>query len=454
MNKLVAKILAILGVKSSRTKNVTKHVLLSFIYKGGHVIATFLLIPLTISYLDTENYGIWLTISSFISWFSFFDVGLGNGLRNKYAEARAKDDIESAKGYVSTAYYTIGSICFVFFFLSLLFGYFINWTEVFNTEFALEEELRLLMPIVFGCFSLQLIVKLVASIYLADQNHSISGKINFITAFSSLVVIWFLTMTSKSSLLLFGIVFSLLPVLVFLIFNVYAFSGRYREFTPRTKYWKKVFFKDIFGLGLTFFIIQLSVVVLNTTDNFIITQLFGPKDVVPYNLAYKYIGISLMLCTMTFTPFWSSITDAYAKGELGWIKKSMGMLQKFSLLVVGLIVILIFFSSIAYGLLSDYKVEVPIKLTLFMASYFGLMVLFVPYTFFLNGIGKIKIQMYATAFAALINIPLSIILVKHFDMGTEGVIFATFLGTLPNLVLFPIQYKKLVNQKATGIWNR
>ena len=110
LRNLFHQIQAGLGIHSSRTKNITKHVLLSALYKGGHILATFLLVPLTIDFLDTENYGIWLTLSSFIAWFSFFDIGLGNGLRNKFAEAKAKDDLELAKGYVSTAYYTIGSI--------------------------------------------------------------------------------------------------------------------------------------------------------------------------------------------------------------------------------------------------------------------------------------------------------------------------------------------------------
>jgi O-antigen/teichoic acid export membrane protein len=80
------------------------------VYKGGSILASFLLVPLTINYLDTENYGIWLTLSSFIAWFSFFDIGLGNGLRNKFAEAKAKGDMTLARGYVSSAYFTIGVV--------------------------------------------------------------------------------------------------------------------------------------------------------------------------------------------------------------------------------------------------------------------------------------------------------------------------------------------------------
>jgi O-antigen/teichoic acid export membrane protein len=77
------------GIKSGRDKNIVKNIGWSSFYKIGSIISNFMLVPLTINYLDTENYGIWLTLTSFISWFSFFDIGLVNGLRNKFAEASA-----------------------------------------------------------------------------------------------------------------------------------------------------------------------------------------------------------------------------------------------------------------------------------------------------------------------------------------------------------------------------
>ena len=135
-------------------------------------MASFLLVPLTINYLDTENYGIWLTLSSFIAWFSFFDIGLGNGLRNKFAEAKAKGDMTLARGYVSSAYFTIGAVSLGLIVIFTFLNYFIDWTKIFNASPSLQKDLSLLMPIVFGFFCLQLVVKLITTIYTADQHHS------------------------------------------------------------------------------------------------------------------------------------------------------------------------------------------------------------------------------------------------------------------------------------------
>ncbi|MRT16876.1 MATE family efflux transporter [Vitellibacter sp. q18] len=416
-------------------------------------MANFLLVPLTIRFLDNDNYGIWLTISSFIAWFTFFDIGLGHGLRNKFAEAKANDNFEAAQGYVSTAYFTIGGICLLFLVLSLLISYYVDWTSVFNTSSAMAGALRLLMPIVFGCFGLRLIFTLITSVYTADQHHSMQGKISFVIATGSLLLIYSLTVFAESSLLLFGSVFSIFPVVVLFVLNLYAFSTKYKSFKPRWQYVRKSYFKAIFGLGLSFFIIQVSVIVMFSTDNLIITQLFSPEAVVPYNIAYKYMGIASMVFTMVLVPYWSSITVAYVKEEFEWIRKAMGSLVLFSIIAVGIILVMVFMAPFVYGIWIGNLAEVPTTLTVCMAIYFAVTALYAPFNYFINGIGKIKLHMYSFALGAIVNIPLSIFLVKYTAMGVEGVIVATIICILPNLVLFPLQYFKLINQTATGIWN-
>ncbi len=454
MKELINSLQTGLGIKSARSKNISKHVFWSFLYKGGNILANFILVPLTINFLDNENYGIWLTLSSFIAWFTFFDIGLGHGLRNKFAEATANGDALSAQGYVSTAYYSIGTICILFLLLSSIVSYSVDWTTVFNTSKALYSQLRILMPIVFGCFGLRLIFTLITSIYTASQHHSMQGKISFFISVGSLLLIWVLTEISESSLLLFGSVFSIFPVLVLLALNIYAFSNRFKIYRPKWNYVKKIYFNDIFGLGLTFFIIQISVIVMFSTDNFIITQLFSPEEVVPYNIAYKYMGISSMVFTMILVPYWSTITVAYVKGEVEWIKNAMKNLIKFAVIAVILIAVMVVIAPMVYNIWIGDLVEVPNLLTLCMAAYFTVTVLYAPFNYFINGIGKIKLHMYSFAIGAILNIPLSVVLVKYTNLGVEGVIIATVICILPNLILFPLQYIKLINNTATGIWNK
>ncbi len=454
LKELVFKIYNNVGIKSDRTKNIAKHIGWSMFYKIGSIIANFLLVPLTINYLDTENYGIWLTLSSFIGWFSFFDIGLGNGLRNKFAEAKSLGNYKDAQALVSTAYFTIGSISLLLVIVFFGVNHFINWAQLFNTNTGLQSELSLLLPIIFAFFGIQLVVKLITSIYQADQNHSIQGKIQFFGQALSLLIIYLLTKTDQSSLLIFGSIFSALPVLILIGLNLFAFKTTFKAFKPQFSLWEKEYLMEITGIGFKFFVVQIAAMVLFSTDNFIISRLFGPEEVVPYNVAFKYFSIVTMAYTIVLAPYWSSFTDAYTKKDFEWIKKSVYNIQKLWLLIpVGLIVML-FLADWFYQLWVGNKVIVPIHLSLSMAFFVLLSTFNMIYVYFINGVGKIKLQLITSLISMTTNIPLSIYLGKYLGLGSTGVILATCLCLLSSIPVWPVQYRKLINGTATNIWNK
>ena len=73
----------------NRSANVKKNILGSIFIKGISMVVSFMLVPLTIGYVSSELYGVWLTISSVLAWLSFLDVGFSQGLKNKLTEAIA-----------------------------------------------------------------------------------------------------------------------------------------------------------------------------------------------------------------------------------------------------------------------------------------------------------------------------------------------------------------------------
>lgn len=454
MKKNILKLYNRVGIESDRTKNITKHIIVSFLYRGGSILSSLFLVPLTINFLDTENYGIWLTLSSFIGWFSFFDIGLGNGLRNKFAEAKSKGDLTLAQGYVSTAYYTIGAVTLGIFLIFLWLNFFIDWTKVLNTTLDLNSELSILMPIVFGFFCLQLVVKLITTIYTADQHHSMQGKVGFYSSALSLLAIWLMTHFAKSSLLIFGTIFSALPVLLLVGLNVFAFSNRYKIYRPSIILWKKENLKDIFGLGIKFFILQICGIVLYTSDNLIISKLFTPAAVVPYNIAFKYYSIASMAFSIIIAPYWSTITEASQKEDWEWIKTAMNNLLRFVFFTIIIIFCMMLLSNEIITLWVGNKIIISTSLSILMGIFFILTTIISPFTIFLNGIGKVKIQVFQAVFTALINIPLSIYFAHNLNMGPKGVILSTIFCSIPGLILAPLQYKKIITNKATGLWSK
>ena len=65
---------------------------------------SYISIPLTLSYLQDERYGVWQTILTVISWASLSNFGIGNGLRNKVTQSITEKKYDKLKSYITSAH--------------------------------------------------------------------------------------------------------------------------------------------------------------------------------------------------------------------------------------------------------------------------------------------------------------------------------------------------------------
>src|SRR3954452_14962188 len=144
INLLRAKGAKLFRIDHERSKKIAINIVLSFLVKGLNIIIGLLLIPLCIDYVSPVQYGIWLTLSSIIGWMDFFDIGLGNGLRNKLAQLLASNETSEAKKYVSSTYASLVTISIILFGLFGLINPFINWKYIVNVPNNIPDNLSLL----------------------------------------------------------------------------------------------------------------------------------------------------------------------------------------------------------------------------------------------------------------------------------------------------------------------
>jgi O-antigen/teichoic acid export membrane protein len=437
-----------------RSLKAKRNILASFVIKGFSIVIGFVLVPLTIGFINPTRYGIWLTLSSFIGWFSFFDIGLGNGLRNKFAEAKARGDVEMARIYVSTTYAILTLIICPVLLIFIAINPLLNWTRIFNTPADMAAELTLLMLVVFVFFSIKFVIQLITTILTADQKPALSGFYNLLGNLISLIWIFILTKTIKGSLLQLGTALSVSPVLVLLLTSFILFSGKYKQFSPSLKYVRFRYSKGLMNIGLQFFIIQLTGIIVYSSANMIIAQLFGPAEVTPYNLAYRLMGVIAMIFGMIQTPFWSAYTEAYYKNDIAWIKRATTrMIQIWIVLSLG-VILLLAFSPFIYKLWIGNKVIVPFQLSLVVSVYFILSSWNGIFVMFLNGVGKIRLQLFSAIAEGSIFIPLALLMAKVLHLGITGIVLTSCIPLAAGAIWTPIQFRKIISKRASGIWNK
>ncbi|RZJ48833.1 MAG: LPS biosynthesis flippase [Flavobacterium sp.] len=437
--------------KNERTSLAIKNVFYSFFLKGITILISFLLVPLTIDYLNVNDYGIWLTISSILTWINFFDIGLANGLRNKLTEAIAHNDIKLAKSYTSTTFALLFIIMTVFFIIFMITNYFLQWDKILNLGIEKRELIGNMVLIVFAFFCLQFVFKTVGVILISVQKPAYNDLILVFGNIISLLIIFILTKTVPASLPYVAYVFAASPAIVYIIAYFFIFFGKYKYLRPSYSFVDFKYTSSLINLGVKFFIIQMAVcIVIYTSTNILLVQLFGSKSVTVYNVAFKYFNSISMAYMIILTPFWSAATDAYAKNDHAWIRKSIKKLIYIFLLTILLTLVMIVFSEQFYKLWVGDKVKIPLSLSIMVAVYTSLFNWSNTFIYFINGIGKIQLQLYITVGVAIVYIPCAIFLGHRY--GISGVVFTTIISLVPTSIFMPIQCKKIFSNKASGIW--
>jgi O-antigen/teichoic acid export membrane protein len=438
-----------------RSVKAKKNILYTFFIKGLSIAISLIVVPLTLNYVNPSRYGIWLTLSSIVGWFSFFDIGLTQGFRNRFAEATAKGDDESAQVYVSTTYAILAIIFLVVWIIFFIANHFLNWAHILNISESMQAEISILALIVFTYFCLQSVLKVITTLLLADQQPAKSSLIDVLGQVISLISIIILVKTTEGSLVKLGIALCLSPLVVLISANLFFFNGVFKKYKPSFSLinFKKA--KNLFNLGLVFFIIQVAAIVQYQTANIIIAKNFGTIEVTSFNIVFKYFGMLNMLFAIFLTPFWSASTEAFLKNDIKWIKNGIKKYNQFNLLIILVGVIMLIFSNFIYDFwLGRDKVNIEFSLSFWGFLYFIVSMFGSIYVSFLNGINALRIQFISSMISPLLYILIAIILIKYYHMGVYAIFIASILSNFNGFILAPLQYHNIINLNKKGIWLR
>lgn len=437
----------------AKSIQLKKNIIGSIILKGVSIIISFEVVPLTINFVNPTQYGIWLTLSSLISWFHFFDIGLTLGFRNRFTEAKAKGEYKLAKMYVSTTYATLLILFGVMLLIIMPLNSFINWSTILNLSQSYKTELAEVFGVMIFFFSCTMILQVLTTLIIADQRPAFASFIQVLGQGVACITIFILTkIVDKGNLITLAFVLSGIPVVTILVSTIWLFLGKYKVYTPNYKWVKFKYVKDILGMGGKFFIIQTSMLLIFQIINIIISRILGPDAVTQYNIAFKYFNIAFMLSSLVINPFWSAFTEAYTIGNIDWMKKMLHKLERAWLYSLPLLVIMYIVSSFFYKFWLNNAVEIPTMVSFVMLIYIAVTMLGTVYMSLINGIGKVQIQLYIYLFFALISYPVMTFFCRKW--GIPGLMIVPIVVYFIQTIMGKIQITKILNNTAEGLWNK
>lgn len=429
---------------NNRSKNVKKNIIYSFLLKFFSIGLSFILLPLTVHYLTEIEYGIWVTLFTVMNWVNFLDMGLGLGLRNKLAEAVSKNNLNEFRLYLSTGIFFmigIGSILSIIFFIGINL---VNMQSIFNTREISEQDLYI-STLFTGIFIiLVFILSVINQIYYAYQKAAVTGAIQIVHNLIMLCIVYYLTLQPTHNLIYFILSFGI-AVLSSRIIFIIDFFRKNRNIIPKIKYLELNKLKNIFNLGIKFFVIQIVCIAMFFSSNILITQCLGPEYVRSYDIVFKLFSTITMAHGLICAPLWNAYTDAYVKKDFIWIKSNIKkMIYIMIPIILGSMILIWNTEWIINIWIRDVDIVIPRYLTIFMGLYVIIACWNNIWATFLNGIGNINIQLYASVVGVLIMLPLSWYLMKL--IGSSGMIGAIlislFLSGIPPMVQVYFLLKK------------
>lgn len=427
---------------NARTIAMKRNVLYMLLIKGCSIFLGMFTVPLTLGYVNNETYGLWLAISSMISWMSYFDIGINNGLKNNLAAAFAKNDFELGKRLVSTTYAVLILIFIPIMVVLLFVVQFIDLDSILNISSGSVRGLRLTVCITISYFCIQFILSTLNVILLADQKPADSSFRILCTQLFSIIIIYLLTLTTKGNLVYLCLASTFAPLLILFLFNVVLFSGRYKKIAPNIKYINFSLVPTLMNLGINFFIIQIAVLIQFQLTNFLIMRYYGPSDVTEYNVAQKYFSMLFMVWNIIITPLWVATTDAFVREDFIWIRNALKKYLKLTLVFLSLGILMFFVSPLFFKLWLHDTVMVSKGLSFWLLVYYFVQIFASVFVIVLNGCGVLKTQTITSIISPFVFL-LVFFLLKGYGVGFYSVLIASIVANFNGIVIAPIQCLQL-----------
>jgi O-antigen/teichoic acid export membrane protein len=434
------------GRSLERYRRVGLTALASAVAKGLNVVTLLVTVPLTLHYLGPERFGLWMTISSLVGMLCFADLGMNAALKTLLAEADGREDRREARRLITSAYLALSVIALAVLGAVGVAYPFLSWGRLYNVQDAQAlGEAGPATAIVAACFLLNIPLGLINQIQAGFQEGfanafwqgvgNLLGLVGVITAVRVEAGLPWLALAVSGG-----------PLLACLLNSAAFFRLRHAELLPR---WLDASWEEtclVVRAGLLYFVLAVAVALTFYADNLVLAHTLGPDAVTEYAVTVRLFSPVPLLCGFLMNPFWPAYSEALARGERDWVKRTFFRTLWISIsLSAGLSLILVLGQKWLLRWWLGEGFQMPLSLTAGMACWTVLSAAAGAVAMLLNGARVIAYQVVISLLVAAGTLVAKLVLTGPF--GPTGIVMGNLLGysvfwLLPLIFFLP------------GLWDR
>lgn len=435
--------------KAKRDKTIFKNLFFSSFFKAGNLLLELLIISIFVKNLGPEIFAIILLLFSILSILTLLDLGIPYSFQNLLTIS--KKEIHKSSYLITNSYYILICISIIMITLFFILNSFINWNNILSTNILNYHELTIVPIIFFTSFSFTIFIKLISYIFFGLQKSYLKDLLDFISKLLIFLLAFFVSSIYKLEIIISSIIYCYVPILIMIIFTIWFFNKYDYTLLPIKKFKPIKYFK-IFKSSLSFFVLQLSAAIMFFCDNIIISRLINTTEITTYQVTGKYYSVVYIFFAFLLVPMWASYTDAFKEKDYKWIIRIVKFQKKIILFLIFISFLMLYLSDFFFNIWLGNKIEIE-KILSYCWIFFVIARCYQSlFVVFLNGINILKINLILSIFAIVLNIPLSIYLIKYLNYNSAGAILASGIFLLFSGIILHYQYYKIINNSAKGIW--
>ncbi len=209
--------------------------------------------------------------------------------------------------------------------------------------------------------------------------------------------------------------------------GIWLFVRAVPAMAPRLRSIRRASAGALLGVGVQFFLIQILALMVFEKDNLMVAHYLGAERVAPYSLTYSLFGLTSLIQTILFRYVWVAYSEAIARRDIDWVRRTFFMNFAFSLGSTAVAVVpLVFIARPFIKLWAGEAVVPPFDLVVWMAAWSMINAFCSPIACLQAAASHMKVQIAYSAVSAVVNVALSVYLVQRW--GITGVIAATVIS--------------------------
>jgi O-antigen/teichoic acid export membrane protein len=433
------------GRSKERYRRAALTTIASATARGIAILTSLISVPLSLRYLGSERFGLWMTIVSLALLLQFADFGMGNGLLNAVSEANGKQDPDGARKYVASGFFMLLGIAI---FLSVIFAMayrLVPWPRVFNVSSGLAtREAGPATAVFAACILLNLPLDVVQRVQMGYQEGfatnlwQVGGSLMGLAGL--LLVIhfqgglpWLVAATSGG------------PLVAVSLNWITQFGWSKPWLFPKWAHFDTLAARKVLGTGILFVVLQLAAAVAYASDNIVLAQVRGSEAVTQYAVPMRMFSVLGTIAAFSFAPLWPAYGEAIARGDIGWVVRTLVRSLQLTLLICGIpAVCLVMLGRNIVHIWVGPLIQPSFFLLLGMGIWAVLGGLGSALAMFLNGANILKFQVVCAVLMASAALVLKILLAGRW--GGPGVIWGTVIAfTFCTAIPFTIYLPRLLS---------